>query len=144
MNKMILAALTTVFSMNFAHAGSSVTSLACSSESGRTIISGILPGQGEMDVNLNFSIGTAMNILSDNNGAKADVNLNARAQKVSISVKNASMSINIQSIDGATKLSHSSNGTKGEFRALVTGTHPATGEAIPQAIEVRCHVSDEI
>ena len=148
MKKMLFTAIVTLLAATSAHAGSSLTTLACSSESGRTIISGVLPGQGEMEIRLNFSVGTNMIVFASdenaNNGAEASVKLDGRANKAVITVKTKSANLSLVSIAGKSNLKSTMNGTKGSFEALLTGTHPETYEAITQAIVVRCHASDEI
>ena len=131
-----------------AHAGSSATTLACSSVSGKTIISGALPGQGEEGVNLNVSVGSDMRMLSsDFAGSKmvATVELNAKNQSVEINVDDGHFKFNLKSADAArTKLKKTSNGTSGSFIGLMSGSHPSNWEPIKAPIEVRCYVSDEI
>jgi hypothetical protein len=147
MKTLVLALL--VSSPTLAQAGSSATILACSSVSGKTIISGFLPGQGEMEIRLHVSVGSAMSVFSNEGGSdettEATIDLNARAQTVAIKLKGPQQTLQIVSKSPeTTKLGHGRSGTKGTFLGLVTGTHPATWEPIPSAIEVRCHVSDEI
>lgn len=130
-----------------AFAGSSATSLACSSKSGRTVISGFLPGQGEEEIRLNVSV--AHNIMvyknADEGKTTAKVNLDARKKSVSIEVSNADLKTVLKSkAPATTKLVQSGNGTGGTFIGLLSGTHPSTFNEIPTPIEVRCYVSDEI
>lgn len=143
MKKAVLSTLLMVLTAASAHAGSSVTTLACSSESGRTVISGILPGQGEVDVRLNVSVASDMIVYSsEHNMAEGDVQLSKNS--VLITVKNQSTSMKITASGADVKLNHSNNGTKGSFVGSLTGTHPSTYEQIQEPIKVRCFVSDEI
>lgn len=145
MNKMILSAFVVLMTAFNAHAGSSATILACSSESGRTVISGILPGQGEVEVDLNVSIGSAMTIYSsERRDSEATVDVSAKLKKVRITVKNGNTGISIKADGDAVKLTENNNGTSGSFVGELTGTHPATYENIQEPIKVRCHMSDEI
>ncbi|MES3036359.1 MAG: hypothetical protein V4736_00510 [Bdellovibrionota bacterium] len=145
MKKMMMVTLMTLICGSIANAGSSVTTLACSSESGRTVISGILPGQGEMAVALNFSVASDMIMFSNSDDyvpTTAEVDLNAKNQTVRIEVKNKLTQLKL--VSSSAKLTSSSNGTKGSFVGQVTGTHPSNWEPIAAPIVVRCFVSDEI
>lgn len=148
MKAALFALVALVLSTPFANAGSSVTTLACSSTSGKTIISGYLPGQGEMGVQLNVSVGKEMRILSnENSGSKmvAEVDLNAKKQSVEIKVDDGHFKFILKSADAArTKLTKTGNGVSGSFIGLMTGTHPGNWEPIKSPIEVRCYVTDEI
>lgn len=143
MKKAVLSTLLMVLTAASAHAGSSVTTLACSSESGRTVVSGILPGQGEVEVRLNVSIASDMIVYSsENNLAEGEVQLSKNSVQISVNTKSAFTKITASGNE--VKLSQTGNGTKGFFIGSLTGTHPSTYQQIQEPIRVRCFVSDEI
>lgn len=145
MLKTILISLVTLSAVS-AYAGSSNTSLSCSSASGKTVVAGTLPGQGEVSTNLQYSIDTNFIHFDSQYTLEAHAKLSAKNREVLITVlSQGDSAIQIRSKSAeTTKLNYSSNGTSGSFIGILTGTHPGTGQEIPTPIELRCFVSDEI
>lgn len=135
-----------------AFAGTSDTRLFCSSPDGHYIVSGFLPGMGEEDIRLQVSSGTSVIIFS-NEGTEqsakpsttATVNLDGHKHTVDIRVKSERQTFTLRAAGPqAAKLRATSNGTAGSFVGTLTGTDPATWEALKAPVTLRCHVTDEI
>lgn len=148
MTKLIAMGLLITLSTFSAYAGSSSTRLACSSASGKTVIAGILPGQGENTVNLQYSIESFFRQF-DNEDVLAEnvtVELNVNQAQVRIGVlTNGDTAFSIDSKNSqTTKLKRTANGVSGEFIGQLYGTDIRTGQMLQTPIELRCFVSNEI